>query len=195
MYSNYHRQELLTEISNICGLDCTDGNLDKAYRYGPHDLNDCDRFQECLKELSLKNGPKYVVALGLPLESNPKIHMTICFVGECSLQRLAMIKDDMRNLIKHLPCTVTFGEKKMFGVDLDIPVRLCSIPEEAKKAFHEFYCKWYTSEPGVPIRPSQTYHVSLKNCEEEIMKLESLTGNFVFLKELGHDVVFTLKKE
>lgn len=144
MYRNYHRQELLEEISNICGLDCTDGNLEKAYTYGPHNLTDadCAQYQECLKELELKNGPKYVVGLRLPSELNPHVHMTICFVGESSLQRLHMIKNDMKELKKHLPCTVQLGEKAMFGNNFDIPVRLCLPNDEAQKAFNEFYIKW-----------------------------------------------------
>jgi 2'-5' RNA ligase len=139
--------------------------------------------------------PAYTVGARVHNGSDPHLHVTLGYVGECDDARLKQVEDAMRARA-HLPIRFTLGEEALFGPKQTVPVRKCEfVDPDAAAAWRSFYQEFALQEPNLPgPRPDvQTYHITMKTAAtEEFRTKTSIFCTHVFLKQLGpHDPVAT----
>jgi hypothetical protein len=83
-----------------------------------------------------------------------------------------------------LPLSITYGERAMFGDNEDIPVRLVTIDDPAKKALLDTFAFSYgEARPGHETEgPAQRFHVTIKklaNADAEALTQDTATRMFL----------------
>jgi hypothetical protein len=133
----------------------------------------------------------YTVGIRIQCKSDPRLHVTMAYVGECDDRRLQELTHFLKVCSQHA-ASFRLTDRDMFGPPekCDIPVWKCQFTTPASavlwKTFYEIYSRL---SPGMPEpKPLfQNYHTTLKNPEvaEELGQTGEIHGTSVFLKQLG----------
>src|SRR5688572_4316095 len=96
-----------------------------------------------MSSLTTTSIQKYTLGLRVDSTTDPFLHVTIAYLGDCNLDKLAEIKKAMNDAatINFLPCRLIVGKSDMFGPKNDIPVRYVSfnspMTEQLMKSFYD----------------------------------------------------------
>lgn len=129
------------------------------------------------------SAPLYFLAAELPGTLDTHLHMTLVLVKESTAQ-----SDAFRAAIAALgravtPLVLTLGAKAMFGANKDVPVRLASVDDPAKRAALEAFVAAWHDPPA--DSPPHAFHVTVTKLGAIGDALTSLVAPNLYLSPVG----------
>jgi len=129
------------------------------------------------------SAPLYFLAAELPGTPDAHLHMTMVLVKESTAQ-----SDAFRAAIAALgraitPLILTLGGMAMFGANKDVPVRLVTVDDPAKRAALDAFVAMWHDPPA--DSPPHVFHVTIAKLGAIGYALTSLVAPNLYLSPVG----------